>query len=381
MEKFFSIILSLVLFLYIEILMVSRLNSEIVKTLISWQKKEARNFPWRTQGLRDPYKVWICEIMSQQSTMTMMLPFYKKWMKVFPDLDSLSKASEQDVVSLWQGLGYYSRARNILKTANILKDDYKGVWPQSSLELKKFPGIGDYTAKAIAAFCFDEKSIPIDGNVVRVMSRVFSVKDALNNSSDKKKLLNKTVQLEASLKKGQSGILAEALMDLGSGHCHSKKEPQCHLCPLGKKSLCALKNNDLCFTKFPLPKKRAEKIVISRLMLFYYRDKTRQHILLRQRPKGARKLAGFWEAPYIDFQGPWVRSFQDRLSDSFEFLEAKPIKHGITRYQYNIKSINAGVWRGKCPESHCFVSLKDIDLVQPISTQSLKVLENTRIFS
>ena len=146
----------------------------------NWYTKNKRDLPWRKN--KDPYSVWLSEIILQQTQIQQGLPYYTKFIQKYPDVSSLAIANEQEILKLWQGLGYYSRARNLHKTAKIIVSDYNGIFPKTFLQLLKLPGIGKYTASAISSICFEEKQAVLDGNVFRLLSRYFGIDIPINSS-------------------------------------------------------------------------------------------------------------------------------------------------------------------------------------------------------
>src|SRR6516162_8476925 len=201
--------------------------------LLAWYDRHRRRLPWRAlPGARpDPYCVWLSEIMLQQTTVKAVGPYFEKFTARWPDVVSLARASLDDVLRLWAGLGYYSRARNLHACAVAVMRDHGGVFPDSEEGLRSLPGIGPYTAAAIAAIAFDRRTMPVDGNIERVVSRLFAVEEPLPQAKAKIQELAATL-LGAS----RAGDSAQAVMDLGATICTPKK-PACALCPLNEDCL------------------------------------------------------------------------------------------------------------------------------------------------
>jgi A/G-specific adenine glycosylase len=195
--------------------------------LLAWYDRHRRVLPWRARkGERaDPYRVWLSEIMLQQTTVKMVAPFYAKFLLRWPTVEALAKASLDDVLRAWAGLGYYARARNLHACARAVVARHGGIFPSDLAGLRALPGIGDYTAAAIAAIAFDGAAVPVDGNVERVVTRLFAVEEALPVAKPEIKRLAMSL-----LPARRSGDFAQSLMDLGATIC-SPKRPACALCP------------------------------------------------------------------------------------------------------------------------------------------------------
>lgn len=200
--------------------------------LLDWYDREGRSLPWRVRpeararGERaDPYAVWLSEIMLQQTTVPHATPYWQKFLATFPRVMDLANAPRDTVLAMWAGLGYYARARNLHKCAKLISEDYGGNFPQSEAELLKLPGIGPYTAATIAAICFDEATNIVDGNVQRVVSRIFKIEDPLPKGY---KTYRKHAGTLASPQR--AGDYGQALMDLGATIC-SPRKPNCDICP------------------------------------------------------------------------------------------------------------------------------------------------------
>lgn len=205
--------------------------------VVKWYQQNLRDLPWRQT--RDPYKIWLSEIILQQTRVIQGLPYYLKFVETFPDVDSLARASEQQVLRLWQGLGYYSRARNLHKCARLISSQHRGEFPKSFEELKKLPGIGDYTAAAIASICFREPVAVLDGNVFRVLSRIFGIDTPINSPEGKKQF---AFQANALVSAKNPDVHNQAVMEFGALHC-TPKNPSCENCPF--ESTCFAAQNEL----------------------------------------------------------------------------------------------------------------------------------------
>lgn len=197
---------------------------DIGNKLINWYQENKRELPWR--NTTDPYKIWLSEIILQQTRVQQGLPYYEKFTNQFPTINDLADASEQDVLLLWQGLGYYSRARNMHYTAKIIVDKYNGNFPENHNEILALKGVGEYTAAAIASFAFDKAYPVLDGNVFRFISRLFGIEKPIDTSTGKKEI---TKALDLIFNSQKPALFNQAIMEFGATHCTPKK-PKCDTC-------------------------------------------------------------------------------------------------------------------------------------------------------
>ena len=201
--------------------------SEISQRLLDWYDVHGRTLPWRVRGRRrpDPYRVWLSEIMLQQTTVAAVVPYFEKFVAAWPTVAALARTELDAVLTAWAGLGYYSRARNLHACARLVVERHDGAFPRDVAALRALPGIGPYTAAAIAAIAFDARAAPVDGNVERVMARLHAVTIPLPKA--KKRL---TALAEACLPEARFGDHAQAMMDLGATVC-TPRQPKCPVCP------------------------------------------------------------------------------------------------------------------------------------------------------
>ena len=210
----------------------------IVKPIVKWYQENKRELPWRRD--RDPYHIWISEIMLQQTRIESVKSYYTRFMEELPTIQHLANIQEEKLLKLWEGLGYYSRARNLQKAAKIIVEQYNGKMPTSYVELLKLPGIGEYTAGAIASIAFGEKVPAIDGNVLRVISRILASKNDILLADTKKKIEKKIKPIIPK----EAGDFNEGLMEIGELICIPNGEPLCKKCPV--KEVCeARKTNQI----------------------------------------------------------------------------------------------------------------------------------------
>jgi len=239
--------------------------------IIDWYKANQRNLPWRET--RDPYKIWLSEIILQQTRVAQGLPYYEAFVKTFPTVFDLAKASEQQVLRLWQGLGYYSRARNLHKCAKVVVENFDGNFPNTYEELKKLSGIGPYTAAAIASIAFHKKVAVVDGNVFRVLSRVFGVDKDIASDEGKKYFFSLANEL---IDAKNPDLFNQAVMEFGALHC-VPKNPKCEECIFSKQ--CEAKQKNLQ-TVLPV---KAKKLKIKTRYFYYFVIHTKNGILMHQR--------------------------------------------------------------------------------------------------
>jgi A/G-specific adenine glycosylase len=216
-------------------------------TLIYWYLQNERDLPWRKT--KDPYLIWLSEIMLQQTRVAQGLSYFMKFKEVFPSVFDLAKADEQTVLKMWQGLGYYSRARNLHFTAKYISHELNGMFPSSYEEIKKLKGIGDYTASAISSICFDESAAVVDGNVYRVLSRYFGINTPINSSAGIKEFKKLAQTL---IDTSKPGTFNQAIMDFGATQC-KPQNPLCETCPFANSCIAFNKNQ---IKELPVKKKK-----------------------------------------------------------------------------------------------------------------------------
>lgn len=257
------------------------------KQIISWYNVNKRPLPWRKSN--DPYRIWLSEIMLQQTRVEQGMPYYFKFTEKYPTVFDLAEAPENEVLKLWQGLGYYSRARNLHKTAQTIAGEFNGKFPESYAELKKLKGVGDYTASAIASFCFKIPAPVVDGNVYRVLSRFFGVDIPINSTSG----IRYFKKLAEELIDGENpGEYNQGIMEFGAIQC-KPKSPDCNTCPLNNKCV-ALEKGLVNELPVKLKKTKIKKRYFNYLVLLDG-DKT----VLNQR-KGKGIWQNLYEFPLIE---------------------------------------------------------------------------------
>jgi A/G-specific adenine glycosylase len=291
--------------------------------LLSWYDRHRRKLPWRPPaGERaDPYRVWLSEIMLQQTGVKTVGPYFEKFVARWPDVAAMARASLDDVLRMWAGLGYYSRARNLYACAVAVARDHGGVFPSTEEGLRALPGIGPYTAAAIAAIAFDRRTMPVDGNIERVVSRLFAVEEALPQAKPIIQQLAATLLADsrAGDEQSRAGDSAQALMDLGASICTPKK-PACSLCPLNEDCIARARGDQETFPR-KAPKKSGE---LRRGAAFVV---TRgEELLVRSRPEKGL-LGGMTEVAGSE----WRAGQEDRAA-----LKQAPELKGVTRWHRKV---------------------------------------------
>ena len=299
--------------------------------LIAWQKRHGRrDLPW--QGTRDPYRIWLSEVMLQQTQVSAVIPYYERFLRRFPTVEALAAASEDEVLQLWSGLGYYARGRNLHAAAKTVSQ--LGSFPRTAAEIESLPGIGKSTAAAIAAFAFGERAAILDGNVKRVLARYFGIEGWPGDKTVQDALWDRASRL---LPKSDIETYTQALMDLGATVC-TRIAPRCDACPV-RISCKARKTDRTAEIPAPRPRKALPQRTVTWLLLL-----DRGQILLEKRPAPGI-WGGLWsfpEAPARDVDGHCRRSFgcEVRSTKSLDTLE-----HGFTHFRLRIHPLLCQVTR------------------------------------
>lgn len=263
---------------------ICNLQSAIRRRLLRWYARHARALPWR--GARDPYRVWVSEIMLQQTQVETVIPYYRRWLRRFPTIRALASASLDEVLAEWEGLGYYSRARNLHRAAQKVVAEFGGRLPRDVESLRRLPGIGRYTAGAIASIAFGADAAVLDGNVKRVLARVFDYRKDVKSAQGERELWEIA---ETLVPKGMAGDFNQAMMDLGATLC-APKAPDCARCPL--LGLCAAQKLGVQ-EKRPVTKKKppTPHYTVTAGII-----RKNGRVLIAQRPAD-KLLGGLWEFP------------------------------------------------------------------------------------
>ncbi len=288
----------------------------IQQNLLLWYAINKREMPWR--NTKNPYYIWLSEIILQQTRVAQGLPYYEKFVATFTTIQQLANANEEDVLKLWQGLGYYSRARNLHATSKYISNNLNGVFPDNYIDLLKLKGVGDYTASAISSFCFNEPRAVLDGNVFRFLSRYFGIQTTINSTAGKKEFGALATQL---LNTKDPATHNQAIMEFGANQCKPKK-PNCTTCPFNN-SCIAFRDNLVAI----IPKKD-KKIKLKKRYFNYIVPIINDHKTVLQK----RTQNGIWKNLY---EFPLIET--EQISNKKEILlflkEKKHFKiNTLTRY-------------------------------------------------
>ena len=308
---------------------------DFANSLTQWYLKNKRDLPWR--NTKDPYLIWLSEIMLQQTRVAQGMPYYYAFTNAFPTVFDLANATEQEVLKLWQGLGYYSRARNLHKTAQYIAHSRNGVFPASFKELMELKGVGEYTAAAIASFSFDEVVPVVDGNVFRVLSRYFDIQTDILSTVAKKEFFILALEL---MPRNNPALFNQAIMEFGALQC-VPKNPNCDECPLNNGCL-ALQKKSVHLLPVKIKKVKVRNRYFNYLIFIDVDGYTQ---IQQRSDKGI--WHNLYEFPLIesdqsieleDFEEQLVnQKFVDNPIVSFEELNAKSQVHKLTHQHLHIK--------------------------------------------
>uniref|UniRef100_A0A7C4MKJ0 Adenine DNA glycosylase n=1 Tax=Desulfatirhabdium butyrativorans TaxID=340467 RepID=A0A7C4MKJ0_9BACT len=306
------------------------------RALLDWYRVHARPLPWRRTT--DPYAIWVSEVMLQQTRVDTVLSYYRRFLDIFPNVASLADAAETQVLKAWEGLGYYGRARNLHRTAKILCERYGGIFPDNEPGLRSLPGIGNYIVAAVLSFAFGKPFAVLDGNVLRVLARLFSIDRAVNDAKARS-FFQQTAQM--LLPSVNSDLHNQAMMELGALVC-TPKHPRCMECPVDR--FCTSRRADLV-DRYPI--REAPRKVPTRRMVIVVLVRRDGRMLLIKRPSEGL-LGGLWEFPNAEIDA--AMSFEEgmrRLCASMEcgstLSRSRPV--GSVRHAYTHFKVAAEVFQ------------------------------------
>ncbi|MBF0485130.1 MAG: A/G-specific adenine glycosylase [Candidatus Omnitrophica bacterium] len=344
-------------------------KSSFSQEILSWYRANKRSLPWRET--KDPYKIWVSEIMLQQTTVKAVIDYYRRWIVRFPTVESLAQASLDDVLKNWQGLGYYNRAKNLHKAAQMVVQEFKGVLPKDPQVVRKIPGFGPYTVGAVLSIAYDIKLPIIDANVRRVFMRQLGIQGLADTSQDKAIL----VHLLKIMPDQHIGDFNQALMELGALICRSK-EPVCNICPVNKH--CKAYEQDIQ-ELIPAPKKVEIKDI--KAVVGIVQD-LKGRYLIQQRPsKGL--LANLWEFPGGKIektdktpQEALKREFKEELQcDALVGNRICEVSHYYTQFKVKLTAFEVKLQGSLGPGKYIWVSPKDLQGKYAMPSGSAKIVE------
>jgi A/G-specific adenine glycosylase len=316
------------------------------KHLLAWYQQNRRDLPWR--NTTDPYPIWLSEIMLQQTRVAAVIPYYGRFLERFPSIDALAAAPEDDVLNQWAGLGYYSRARNLQKAARQVVD--QGGFPTSYAGIRALAGIGDYTAAAIASIAFGLPYAALDGNVMRVVSRLYNDSSDIGSPRTRQRF---QVRAQELLDLKDPGMANQAMMELGATVC-LPKSPNCAACPVSRACQGFQQGTQ---RELPVKARKQQILLVEKTILLISRG---SQILMWQRPADSQKLKGFWELP--------------EASQLPRAILGKPLgefRHSITNHDIRTNVVEARI--RQIPNSFVYIDRQNLEKL-PVTTATKKAL-------
>ncbi len=319
----------------------------IAEPLVRWYRAHERSFPWREDA--SPYRVWVSEIMLQQTRIEAALPYFERFIQALPTVQDLAAASEEMLMKLWEGLGYYSRVRNLQKAARIVVNQYHGELPDSYDELLKLPGIGEYTAGAIASIAFGKPAAAVDGNVMRVLARLTNDETDVMQPKNRKRLSQLVQQIVPS---DDPGAFNQGIMELGETICLPNAQPRCSECPLSEYcAVCGSPRARELPTRTPPKPRRIEK----RTVFLVITEEQPPRVLLHKRGTGGL-LGGMWEFPNV------LADDQASLLESMAVVSEKELptaKHVFSHIEWHMTGKLVKVRAFAPSDEYCLLSKQE----------------------
>jgi A/G-specific adenine glycosylase len=331
--------------------------ADFATSLLGWYAQHARHLPWRANP--KPYPVWVSEIMLQQTRVETVIPYFERWMSRFPDISTLAQASQQEVLAAWEGLGYYSRARNLNRAAQVVMREWGGELPGDFQALRKLPGIGRYTAGAIASIAFGLDELALDGNIRRVLARYFDVTEPARSPAGERRLWELAA---AHLPPGHAGEYNQALMDLGAMLC-TPRAPDCSHCPLIEgcraQAQGLQEERPVMLARPGIPHHIVTAAVITR----------EAQVLITQRPPYGL-LGGMWEfpggklQPGEDLEACLQREIGEELGAKIQVIERLGVyRHAYTHFRVTLYAFHCTLQNGDQPQP---IQVNDLRWVPPV---------------
>lgn len=356
------------------------IREKFIRLLLGWWDSGHTDLPWRSS--KDPYAVWVAEVMLQQTQVVTVIPYYERWMAQFPNVQSLADASLDEVLKLWQGLGYYSRVRNLHAAARVVVDAHDGRLPENVPELLALPGIGRYTAGAIASIAFDRSTPTLDGNIIRVFSRLTDLEEDVTRGSTQKHLWRLAADLVPSQRPGDYN---QALMELGQHLCTPSK-PSCSSCPV--ENLCRARSRGTQYER-PVrpPRKRIPHYHVVAGVIWREHPSPDAEFLITRRPLDGM-LGGLWEFPGGKVEGSETypdalrREIVEELAVDIRVGEYLcEVKHAYTHFRITLHALHARHMEG-IPQhigvaDHAWVTLADLERFA-FAVTDLRIIEKLK---
>lgn len=302
-----------------------------MEELREWFFLHRRELPWRNNPT--PYAVWVSEVMLQQTQVAVVKPYFKRWMDLFPSVEALAKADRDAVIKAWEGLGYYSRARHLHEGAKEVVARFQGVIPRDEESLRSIKGLGEYTVGAMRSFAFHERSAAVDGNVMRVVTRLYRIEGEIERVATKREVKGRVLTMLGD----EPWITMEALIELGALVC--KKRPECSMCPLHNR--CLGKGLDLPRKKAPVGITYLEKQVAIVL--------SEEHVLLKKRARGV--MADLWE---------FAAETDVAHLEKCRLYKCDPVQHTFTRYRCTLQAVAYRLDKRVCVEAYEWIRLDKV---------------------
>lgn len=327
--------------------------THIADRLADWHDPSQRALPWRhaDAGERDPYSVWISEIMAQQTRLETVVDYFERWMARFPTVQALAAADQQEVLKLWEGLGYYARARNLHRAAQIVVKEHGGQLPNQREALLRLPGIGEYTVGAILSMAFGQAEPVLDGNVKRVLSRLADVEEPIDESATVRRLWAMADKLVHAAAEGAAGAVNEAVMELGATIC-TPQSPRCLICPIA--DACQARQQGTQHLRPVKSARRKTPHYDVAAGLIWQGEPGASALLIAQRPQDGM-LGGLWEFPGgklddtdEDLQACLRREIMEELAVEIRVLEKLTVvQHAYTHFRITLHAFHARHQRGE----------------------------------
>lgn len=332
---------------------------QVVEPLVKWYRKNKRDLPWR--DINDPYRIWVSEIMLQQTRVEAVKPFYERFLEALPTVSDLANVEEDKLLKLWEGLGYYNRVRNMQKAAQQIMIDFGGEFPREYEQIRTLTGIGNYTAGAISSFAFGIPKPAVDGNVLRVISRVTGNYNDIMKASTRTKVEE---QLTEVIPKDAACDFNQGLIELGAIVCVPNGAPKCDECPLAH--ICEAHQKGI-EQEFPV-KSKAKARKIEKRTVFIFKDG--ENVAIRKRPKKGL-LAGLYELPNVEGELMQEEALEYSRSIGFSPLRIQPLgeaKHIFSHVEWQMVgySIRVDELENSCTEDMLFVHPEEVEKEYPI---------------